>query len=418
MVVSVGVAHGDAGAESPSPAASEPARVNAATGPRRLLFTAVMRPGLGLLVKHIEQGSPVTNMRRVGDSGTRITLEAGDIVTHVDGSRIDSLPTYFRLLETGRDTVVLTVIDTRTRRSVDYVVRPVGGRPREGRPPTGVARVLLVADTNDKTLGGHAARSLELLRSLFQSHVRHLDLEVVEGELCTAQGIIARLRALGKRAEPGDSLLVWCNAHGAYDAKRAYGDLSGGHYFAIQGGDLLRKTLFETLLEQPGKLKVLLSSSCNVAAAARPAELVFEERMMTIRGPTNIERLLHYHRGHLDMNEAARNQFGWSHHVFGSHLCKAFVELAPQHATWNPLTQLMIAETDAEYRLGREHAIERPPPEEMPYKQWWEWRRNQQHLTPVIFSQRLEAERVPGGSEPREIGMRVFRPIGESIEER
>jgi len=399
-------------AEPPTVDAADPPTVVVA-GPsaRRLLFSAIMTRGVGLVVQRVEPESPVRDMRRADNPGMRVILEPGDIVTHVDGQRIDSLPTYYRLLAEGGEAVRVTLVNRRTGRSLDAVARPVGGRPGappagpppQPPPPTGVVRVLLVGDTKDEKIGKLVGNSAALMRLLLKQYVSRVDIEVIDGDGCQAATIISRVKELGRRAGRDDTLFVWFDAHGAYDPSLAAGDPSGGHFFGIPGGSLPRKLLFDTLLVQPGKLKVLLSSSCNTAGVARPADGLAEmstvtTRVMTVRGPTNLERLLHYHRGYLDMNGAKRDQFD-----FGSFTCLAFADLAPQHATWSSLIPQLAAEVDAEYRRWRTLVLE-DRPREMSQTSF-EAMKNQEHLNPVVFQQRLEAEPVPAGGALRELAV-------------
>ena len=95
------------GAEPPAPVVAGPSA-------RRLLFSATKRPEVGLVVQRIEPESPVTDMRRDNNPGMRVILAPGDIVTHVEGRRIDSLPTYYRLLAEGGEAVRLMVMNRRT----------------------------------------------------------------------------------------------------------------------------------------------------------------------------------------------------------------------------------------------------------------------------------------------------------------
>lgn len=393
--------------------ADPPTVVVAGPSARRLLFSAIMTRGVGLVVQRVEPESPVRDMRRADNPGMRVILEPGDIVTHVDGQRIDSLPTYYRLLAEGGEAVRVTLVNRRTGRSLDAVARPVGGRPGappagpppQPPPPTGVVRVLLVGDTNDERNSKWHATSLRLMRSLLETYVSRVDIEVIDGNGCQAATIISRVKELGRRTRRDDTLFVWCHAHGNYDPRLTAGDPSGGHYFDLPGGSLPRKVLFDTLLAQPGKLKVLMSSSCNTAGVARPADglAAVTTQTMTVRGPTNLERLLHYHRGYLDMNEANRNQFGWAQDRHGSVITGAFIRLAPQHATWSSLIPQLAAEVDAEYRRWRTLVLE-DRPREMSQTSF-EAMKNQEHLNPVVFQQRLEAEPVPAGGALRELAV-------------
>ncbi|MEZ6093758.1 MAG: caspase family protein [Pirellulaceae bacterium] len=77
----------------------------------------------GIQIVSVTLGGPATGLKRVSD-GALITLEAGDIITEVNGQATRTFPDYFKAMEVCKETggrVELKVQDVRTGNVVDFV---------------------------------------------------------------------------------------------------------------------------------------------------------------------------------------------------------------------------------------------------------------------------------------------------------
>ena len=180
-----------------------------------------------------------------------------------------SLDELYRALDQSNGEFELRVLDpqkdrTDVWRGVAKKHRiPIVGGPVDPKPER-VVRVLLIGDTNDGPIGNAVGVSLQGLEADIKGLIpnQFVTIESVKGNDCTADKIIERVNKIP--ANPDDAIVCYYLGHGAYDPGR-------GHFFRLPGGDLLRQTLFEHLLDRPGRLKVLLSDSCNVPDTAKLA---------------------------------------------------------------------------------------------------------------------------------------------------
>jgi hypothetical protein len=223
-----------------------------------------------------------------------------------------------------------------------------------------MVHVLLIGLTDDQSIGPNASTSLANMQSLLKSFLppEKLRLQVLSGSDCNAETILQRVRAIG--SGPDDSVFCYYFGHGAYDAQIGRGDPSGGHHLQIRpSGDLPRRTLWENLAGRPGRLKILMTDTCNVASRI---QLHYEQRtkQMELSGPSNLEQLLLYHGGVLDVSATSPGQYGWSDNEVGGWFTACFCESAQKHGDWRPLLADLAQRTDELFQKRRAAAIAAP----------------------------------------------------------
>jgi hypothetical protein len=380
----------------------------------RLLINVYVTDDGSLRVASLAPNSPATDMVRVGRPGLRGILEPGDIITHVNHTRIDSLKTYYEHLDDSNGEDTATIIDKYSGRPFDWLVRAQKVQTpfvpqEEGLPQNRVAHVLLIGLTEDGSIGEPIGISLEYLKKTFadQFDSEQLDLKVVSGQECNARAIVEDVRQLGSRSRPGDSILVYYLGHGAYDPRFAEGDPSGGHHFQIPSGDLMRRTLFENVLAQPGRLKVLVTDTCNVYSLSMvPKDMRMESRTVAVVGPTNLEQLLLYHRGFLDVSASSRDQFSWFSFRFGGWFTLKFTQIISGHQQWPGFLDQLSKDSNAFFLENKRSILENPgntPGSTLAQL------RHQAAMTPAIFRMSLDKDEVPVGGPQRMIEQTVVK---------
>ncbi len=339
----------------------------------RLLINVRPLPGRGMMVWSLEPGSPTANMSRVGSPDIHGRLEPGDIITHVNSQPVPTVQTYYAALARSGGRLTLTVIDRRVGQAIDWNSKAILGLlpilPDEGQQPVVVvpgvriAHVLLIGLTLDRNIGKDCQTDLKNMEKLLRTEVAQdkLDLQVIAGADCNAMNIINRVRQVGQRMKPGDSIFCYFSGHGAYDPRFAANDPSGGHYLAMPGGDLLRKTLFDNLLNTPARLKVLVTDTCSVQSVAHPAgRLAYEQMQITTRGPTPQETLLLYHRGVLDLSATSHGQYSWGNASIGGWFTHTYTRLVPGYADWQPFLDKLVVDSNAFFLTMRENMLAHP----------------------------------------------------------
>jgi S1-C subfamily serine protease len=91
---------------------------------RVLLINVHDRGGSGLAVLAVSWFSPTRNMARAGNPWQRGALERGDIITHINGQRIEDVQTLQEELNRSKGSVTLTVVDCRSGAPIAWRVKP------------------------------------------------------------------------------------------------------------------------------------------------------------------------------------------------------------------------------------------------------------------------------------------------------
>ena len=260
---------------------------NGADAPTRVLrleyqlrILANYNPGR-MTVHTVFAGGPATKLVTADEDRAPGTLEPGDVITHVDGRRIVSMDDYYRAMYVAgahNGKVKLRVIDVNTGDRVDFetVAERVGGgraqpKPRADAKRATKVKALLIGATRDEKIGEGVSKNLQAM----EQYVRGLpnfkaetDLARVTGDDVTAQGIMRAVAGL--HVEATETLFCYVACHGAHDENLGQGDPSGGHFFQLPGGDLMRRSLLGGLVDCGGQLTVLISDTCNAPALYIP----------------------------------------------------------------------------------------------------------------------------------------------------
>jgi hypothetical protein len=332
----------------------------------RLLVNSYPRPD-GLVVAWAHPSSPANNMRKAGDPNTRGVIEAGDLITHVNGQPITSLSRYYEIMRSVGGTARVTIKDVRSAHSIEWDVNPVVvDVPIVARPPVRVtgckAHIIIAASTDDQSIGKNVAVSLQDLKKVVESQIRQErvgSLTVLEADNCRAGRILLAIDQLN--VKPQDAILFVYLGHGAFDPSRAAGDTSGGHLFQLPGGDLMRRTLLQHVVAKNGRTSIILSDCCNVAGKVSLAP-VYETRIMKVTGWTNLESLLFAHRGLIDATASSRGQFSWSDNSIGGWFAYQLSDTFQNSKKddWDTTWKSIVSKTEALYRERRALALRNP----------------------------------------------------------
>lgn len=360
----------------------------------------------GLLVASINDSSPTRNMHRVDSPNIRGILENGDIVTHVNGSQIRSLNDYYSIMDrTTGEEVVLSIVDKNTNKAFQWSVKPtkVVGKLAQIEAPTTnrVAHVRLIGLTDDESIGESISVSLNDLRIALESAVprERLDLKLLEGSDCSFYTVMQELDSLRSSSNPADSIFVYYMGHGAYDPRYGSGDPSGGHFFQMPQIDLLRRQLYEKLLTVPGRFHGLVSDTCNVRGEATihmiPYDRYTEMRTMTLTGPSNIEQLLLYHSGELDVSSTSKDQFGWASRTKGMFFSIHFVPTISKNSDWQSVISESGDLTNSFFQEVKAYARSRRPSGADATEENlrnWKYMQDQDKMTPASYRMAIEKD--------------------------
>ena len=236
-----------------------------------------------------------------------------------------------------QDRCEVSVYDQRTHQTVSWHLhvsfhsRPIKREQREIGRHGKLFALIIRTDKNSI-----AARTIEETNERIVAHLNEgigaNRLEVIElaGESASAESILKTIDRLPINSL--DSLLVYVLGEDAYDPRFATSDASQGHFFRIDSGDLLRRTLWDHLDSTPARLRALVSdNSHSLSSSSNPSVANDFRNGRSLRHdlmpqPTNLEWLLLGHRGRVDINAAARNRMsdaqgqsgGWFTHCFCS----------------------------------------------------------------------------------------------------
>lgn len=361
----------------------------------RLQFEAVEIPGGGLRLTAIAPDSPLLRMSPINNPGALVRAEVGDILVAVDGRVVRSSADYWAAMDRAGNNAgdaIISLRDVNTGTVHDWQVQAV--RVPIENPTNGPRRVhfLLCGLTNDDSIGRAITVSLGELTSVLKSHVGDEftgSLRVLQGSECNAEEILRAVNELDVR--PQDTVFCYYLGHGAYDPSRSSNDPSGGHFFQIPSGDLMRKTLFDQLRGKGSRLTVLFTDTCNVRSVAAP-KISAEQRTKSIVVPglTQLERLLLGYRGEIDVSASSQDEYSWFNATTGGWFSNVFCSRVASQPNWSRLFEDVSQRSNDFFHNMRDQILQKPANTPATVL---DQLRSQQNMRPQAF--RLEASEDP-----------------------
>lgn len=326
-------------------------------------------------------------------------LRRGDVITHVDGIRVDSTETYERAMHASGGRPRLTVVNRDTRVPEDWTIDAVRlSMPADELPPPDHAphresavRVLLIAPMHDERLAAVAQPSLASVRNMLEATLPPERLEITEllGGECDARGILRTVEEIACRER--DTLLVYVVARTGFDPRYAmgsgfspfdgYAEEEGaapddGQFLRLHEGDLLRRSLWEAMLLRNARLTILMTDGCDDATILdeAAANLLTEklsgssedEKTDAADAETSrrgwAERLLG-HTGRIDVSSASTASDGWFDPQRGGWFTEAWLRatrLADQEGRGDWRETLDLASRTSAESLAERKAILSP----------------------------------------------------------
>lgn len=325
----------------------------------------------GLLVTAVDANSPANHLRTIPDNGSESRLERNDIITKVNGVAVKSAEEIHTALDNSDGAVRLAAIDVQSGQEKLWNVAPFkvvftknGFNQPPPHPRYPFLFAVIIANTNDPTIGEGAKHSLELLKSRLNSRINEpqLKMTVIEGDECNAANVVEKLALLPSTRL--DSVFVYYLGHGAFDPRYAISDPSGGHFMDFPSKDVMRRTIWEYLHDAPAKLRIVVTDACNVEGEADPFKYRMETRSRIVRfkGATGLEWLLLGHHGELDLSAAARNEYAWYSNNSGGFFSQNWDKAADTagKGNWNTMLTEVHTTTKAYYEQKRQTILQHP----------------------------------------------------------
>jgi hypothetical protein len=357
----------------------------------------------GIHVQKVDPNGPGARMLRLPGRDVLASLEAGDHITHVDGIAINSVDELVDRLSSNGGKVVLTVKDKNTRRSFDYETQAKNTSNQlqsdsiennEAQPLQNHRKVvaLLIGLSNDNTIGEGAKSNVERLSELLKSNLddRVVVKKVLGGD-CNAKSILDEISKLHVNSD--DSLFAYYAGHGAYDVRYSANDPSGGHYFQIPSGDILRRTVTNALISKGARLTVMISDTCNVSSSVDNLYRREEQAVtMTSEDYLPIEKLFFFHSGFLDISGSSKGQYGW-YQPTGGWFTDVFATHLVTSPTWDSFFSSSRDITEEVYKrkkgelMNANRSLVTPRVAEL--------MRNQSTQRPFAFTKSITSERIP-----------------------
>lgn len=340
----------------------------------RLPFRFHGMPDGSLLVTPRDDVATDRRLQSVADREVTRFLRRDDLITHVEGVRIDSPETLSKAVHSSGGRPRLRVVDRDTGVAEEWTIEAFRGLTAADQVPPpdlspqadGMVRALLIAPTGDEKIAAAAKPSLAAVRKALEQALPLDRLEVVElvGEECDARGILRAAEEIHCRQR--DSLFVYVVARSGFDSRYAIGEgfstfegfsvdddgaaPDDGQFLRLREGDLLRRSLWEAMLMRNARLTVLVTDAGDDAtilddAASRyltealaktkdAAEPDASDELPSRRAWA--ERLLG-HSGRIDVSsaapsagegEASTGRYGWFDPERGGWFTEALLESA------------------------------------------------------------------------------------------
>jgi hypothetical protein len=230
----------------------------------------------------------------------------------------------------------------------------VSAEAKQVRP--GVAHILLVATTNDPSIGRAVKLDNQHMREILTNGLpaNRREIRMLEGDAVTHANLFAAIDRF--RVQPNDTLFVYFSGHGAYDN-------FGRHVLALASGRLDRIYLMGRLKARNARLTVLMTDACS---GEIPIEPEAAPKLDTRNGV--LVSLLLRHAGVVDVNAATRGQLGWCSssgpgswftYVF-YRLCREQPFAVPGRVTWQEAWAIVVRETIAYYKMRKRQILANP----------------------------------------------------------
>ena len=333
----------------------------------RLGFQGRILDNQGLEVLSVRFNGPAMHLRSATDPNLLGALEAGDIITQVDGRPIRSMPDYRAAMDASRATegrVTLSVIDiatglTKTWQARAEMVQLWQRSTQLNQPRIRRAHFILIGLTNDPSIGEASSRNLTAVRNLISEEVtseRIAGITVLEKDDCNGEKI---LRVINQLAIPStDTLFVYYSGHGAYDPRRVSPtDLSEGHFFQIPTGDLMRRQLWESMVQKRARLTVLITDTCNVESFVREGRAVQEQRTVLRRDHAPFALLLLGHQGAIDISASDKNQYSWFSSNYGGWFTIDACRILRNNNDWSASYQQIRTQVNETFKQRKQDVL-------------------------------------------------------------
>ncbi|MFO0969169.1 MAG: PPC domain-containing protein [Gemmataceae bacterium] len=182
-----------------------------------------------------------------------------------------------------------------------------------GTGPKRKVHVIVAGLTSDRNIGRSVEYNINQVKKLMENGLADAhrgEMVMLKDSRINGREILATIDRL--RPGPNDAIFMYYHGHGAYDSAFAFRDPSGGHYFDIPSGDLMRKDLWDHLRARKAKLTVLVTETCYVPASAHPfigPKTVVSRAAKDL--PVLASLLLSYN-GFIDVNACSKNESSWN----------------------------------------------------------------------------------------------------------
>lgn len=213
--------------------------------------------------------------------------------------------------------------------------------------PTGHLEVLLVADTDDASVGeamSHELRELQRVLEWIQNRQpKRLQIEVLTGSQVSPEAILSHYRQ--RRGRSTCSQLFFYLGHGGLDP-------INGHFLATNRGALYRRSLWTAMENTGAPLSVVLTNCCSNVPGVMPPNRD-EGRTPAWEA---FEQLFFEHRGLVDITAAEDGTFAWGglfSSSFTSLICDPVASSDRNHdafVSWEEFAGRLRAETEARFR--------------------------------------------------------------------
>lgn len=363
----------------------------------RLPFRTIPMSDGTLIVSSREDYLQARELRSVSEPGVSRFLRRGDVITHVDGVRLDRTDAFERAMHSSGGRPRLTVHEAETGETADWTIEaarmftPADRTPPPDRSPKadGIVRAILVAPTDDETIGDVAENTIARIRGALEVALPpdRLEIVTVSGDACDARGILRHVEQIVCRER--DTLFVYVVARSGFDARYAVSEESpigvlalvgevpdDGQFFYLHEGDLLRRSLWERMATRDARLTILVTETGvadSVIDEATAEFLTSEAPQRSSFAATDpqagdaddgsrrgwAERLLGT-TGQIDVRVSSPNQTGWFDPLRGGWFADALLrsmEVADRKGTgdWNTVLESAtkaIADRYAERRTA------------------------------------------------------------------
>ena len=265
-----------------------------------------------------------------------------------------------------------------------------------------VCHLVVIADTNDKTIGQSVDIDQRNVTGVFRENVarNQLSVQTLSGNEVRKSRILSTIQNVNRRMSKEDTLIVYLAGHGAEDRRL-------GHYFELSSGEkMLRNDVLRSMNSKDVRLKVLITDTCSVFKRLKAAASYAQPQSTNTTSAAFVS-LCWKPAGEIDMSACSSGEFSMGDNISGGYFTSQLVNYLDRNrsreVSWGQLFRSVKQSTAQVFREKNPRGVPGPDGE------------TQRTQTPIARLDMDSGDSGGGSSTGPRFGVRVINSSGRGV---